>query len=337
MQRVLTRLRPRDEGPETKINHVDHALRFWTLRARFEEPGFFAGEDLRRLLIDDRCFHALYGSAQKSLLMPMKTGVRVRTKEGNLSSSHVDHTMASLAEVGTPLNFSIETSDGLSTYRSIVEQALRDFSLNQVEYEWSGLTFALFMPPWHCVDHLRGTTPLIRRYSARRIMACRSPSRGVCFGESQTSYTVAALLRIDDQLPILSPEVRAACLAWLKRATSLLVWNQHAEGFWGEDWACGRSGESGEAADTSGDVLTDRILATGHGLELGGRIAPEECHPPRGILIRAGQWLVRTIDQLTPQQTQDRFTYLSHAGRALALWRGKSPPQVDLPPAGATD
>jgi len=332
LQRVMTRLRPRDEGPETKINHVDHALRFWTLRARFEEPGFLAGEDMRRLLTDDRRFHIQYGAAQKSLLIPTKTGVRVRTKDGNLSSSHVDHTMASLAEVGTPLNFPIETPDGLTTFRSIVDQALHDFSLNQVEYEWSSLTFALFVPPatgWTTSEGQRLSFDVL----ARRIMRERLP-RGVCFGNHRL-YTLAALLRIDDQQRILSPEVRASCLAWLNRATALLVWNQHAEGYWGEDWA--RSdGEAGEAADSSGDAVTDRILATGHALEWWA-IAPEECHPPRGILIRAGQWLVRTIDQLTPQETQDRYTYLSHAGRALALWRGKTPPQVDLPPASATE
>ena len=123
--------------------------------------------------------------------MPTRTGVRVRTKEGNLSSSHVDHTMASLAEVGTPLNFPIETPDGLSVYRSIVEQALRDFSLNQVEYEWSGLTFALFMPPdtaWTTSEGQRLSFDIL----ARRIMRERLP-RGVCFGNHRL-YTVASLV-----------------------------------------------------------------------------------------------------------------------------------------------
>jgi hypothetical protein len=328
LQRVMAKLRPRNEGPDTKINHVDHALRFWTLRARFDEPGFLSGDEMRRLLTDDRRFHELFGPSQKSLLMPTTKGIRVRTKEGNLSSSHVDHTLASLAEVGTSLAFPVETPAGHSTFRAIVEQGLRDFSLNQVEYEWSSLTFALYLDAaaaWTTAEGQRLSFDVV----ARRIMRERLP-RGVCFGNHRL-YTLAALLRIDEQQPIFSPEVRAACLSWLKRATAMLVWNQHAEGYWGDDWAR-FEGEPTETVDSSGDVATDRILATGHALEWWA-IVPEECHPPRGILIRAGQWLVRTIDQLTPQQTQDRFTYLSHAGRALALWRGKTPPQVDVRPA----
>jgi len=51
---------------------------------------------------------------------------------------------------------------------------------------------------------------------------------------------------------------------------------------------------------------------------------------PREVLAKAGQWMVRTIDNLTPEQTENYFTYLSHAGRALALWRGKLPYEVKL-------
>lgn len=323
LARVLKKLRPRNEGAETKINHVDHALRFWTVRARFGDPAFFSGEDMLRLLIDDRQFHALYGPEKKSLLMPEKSGIRVRTSEGNLSSSHVDHTVASLAEVGTPLDYPVQTAKGPSTFRALVEQALRDFSLNQVEYEWAALTFALYMPApsaWTTSEGQRISFDTI----ARRIMRERLP-RGVCFGNHRL-FSLCVLLRIDEQQPILSPEVRRASIDWLKQATAMLVWTQNAEGYWGEDWAR-REGEPAEAADSSGNAVTDRILATGHALEWWA-IAPEECLPPRGILLRAGQWLVRTIDQLTPKETQDRFTYLSHAGRALALWRGKTAPEA---------
>ena len=35
LQRVLTKLQPPFAGRSTKINHVDHALRFWTPEAQF--------------------------------------------------------------------------------------------------------------------------------------------------------------------------------------------------------------------------------------------------------------------------------------------------------------
>ena len=40
--------------------------------------------------------------------------------------------------------------------------------------------------------------------------------------------------------------------------------------------------------------------------------------------------MVRTIDGLTPEQTEQYFTFLSHAGRALSIWRGKYPYEVKL-------
>ena len=33
LSRVLTKLRPRNNGPKTKLNYIDHALRFWTAKA----------------------------------------------------------------------------------------------------------------------------------------------------------------------------------------------------------------------------------------------------------------------------------------------------------------
>ncbi|MCA9165541.1 MAG: hypothetical protein KDA62_21275, partial [Planctomycetales bacterium] len=49
LDRVLTKLRPRFESEKTKINHVDHALRFWTLGADFgDDPAYFSGYGMRR-------------------------------------------------------------------------------------------------------------------------------------------------------------------------------------------------------------------------------------------------------------------------------------------------
>jgi hypothetical protein len=320
LHRVLARLRPRLAGKQTKLGSVDHALRFWTARAQFDDPKYASGDQLRRVLVDQQAFAALYGAEERPLLMPEPHGVRVRTQDGQATSTHVDHTLACLAEVGTPASFELMTPRGKATFRAIIEQSLRDFSLNQVETEWSGLTYALFLPPakgWTTSEGQHVTFDML----AQRLMRERLP-RGVCFGNHRL-FTLAVFLRVDDDQHILSAEVRQEIIRFLKKQTAVLVKNQASEGYWSSDWARAE-GEPPVEADVTGDIVSDRVLATGHALEWWA-IAPEECLPPRESLVRAGQWLVKAIDEMTDQQIQDRQTYLSHVGRALALWRKTDP------------
>ena len=53
-----------------------------------------------------------WGEKVDPLLIATRRGVKVRVKEGAASSSHVDHTLAGLAEVGTPIDFPLPWSEG---------------------------------------------------------------------------------------------------------------------------------------------------------------------------------------------------------------------------------
>ena len=75
------------------------------------------------------------------------------------------------------------------------------------------------------------------------------------------------------------------------------------------------------------NAQTRRLLATGHALEWWA-MAPEELHPPREVMVRAGQWLAREIEVMDQETVLRNYTFLSHAGRALSLWRGGFPCQV---------
>ena len=206
LERVLTKLTPRFDGKSTKINHVDHALRFWTAEAQFDpkNKSTISGESMRRLLTDYRLFAKIYGEDAVSLLKDEPTGVGTRVQEGSTTSSHVDHTVACLAEAGTPLDYPVYTPTRQTTYRELVEHTFRDFSLNQVEYEWSALTFALFLPARHW-QTTEGQAMSFDRL-AKRIMRERQPE-GVCFGNHRL-HTLTMFLRVDDQEQILSPEAR---------------------------------------------------------------------------------------------------------------------------------
>jgi hypothetical protein len=46
---------------------------------------------------------------------------------------------------------------------------------------------------------------------------------------------------------------------------------------------------------------------------------------------------VRTITELSDENIQKNNSFLSHAGRALALWRGVLPHQVDLQTSSSSE
>lgn len=336
LARVLGRLGLEAQGTRTSIANVDHGLRFWGREATFADPELMSGDAMLRLLIDHRRFAELYGRGRAPLLIDVGPGVRVRAFEGEASSSHVDHTLASLAEVGLPLAQPIVTPAGEKTLRAMLEQSLRDFSLNQIEYEWSALSYALYLPPvgsWLTSEDQEVTFGRL----ADRIMREDLPA-GVCSAHHRF-YALVVFLRIDDRLreaeqaPILSPAERERIVAYLQDVTARLVRHQHAAGFWNDDWPTATP-PGLEPSGRDGDELADRVIVTGHALEWWA-LAPPPIQPPREVVVRAAAWLVQTVDGLSETEIQRHFSFLSHAGRALALWRRARPSDIVRAPGGA--
>ena len=320
LRRALLRLRPRLAGKNTLLADVDHALRCWGSEAHFDDPEFVSGADLRALLTDTRRFDELYENEQPSAMYDTPYGVCCRVKEGIASTSHTDHTLACLAEVGTPLSFPVFTPARQTNYRAMIEQSLHDFNLSQIEYEWSSKTFALFLPPATCWQSAEGQT-LSFDLLADRIMREQLP-RGVCYGMHRL-YGLMAYLRLDQQTPILSPGMRDRIRRFLKDANRRLAANQHADGFWNGDWPFAPPASS-EPTKSAGDQLHFRIIITGHALEYWA-LAPKELQPKRAVVVAAANWIVRTIDTVSEDELRANFSFLSHAVRGLALWRGKEP------------
>ena len=336
LRRVLPRLALRDAGKNTVIGNVEHALREWGPDAALPAP-YVSGKDLRRLLTDNWRFLGIYGPGQPSLLVDgapgeerpaagAAPGVRVRSLEGAISSPHVDHTLASLAEAGTPLDYPLVTPGRRTTLRAMLERSLRSFNLNQAEYEWSALSYALYLPPARSWRTSEGQEMTFDRL-AQRIEREELP-RGVCSGNHRL-HALVVFLRIDDRMAeegaprILSPETRKGIVAYLRGVTARLVAHQHADGFWNGEWPT-TTPASSAPSEVEGDGRSDRLIVTGHVLEWWS-IAPREILPPRAVRVKAGRWLVRTIDAMSADEIQTDFSFLSHAGRALAQWRGLSP------------
>jgi hypothetical protein len=330
LRQTLRKLAPRFRETRSPVSTLDHALRFWGFPATFADvPQALSGKEMHRLMVDHEQFAEYYGKDAKPLLDDLGAGkgVRYRTVEGDLSSSHVDHTLACLLEVGTPLDYSVRTPTRTTTVKTLVEQSLRDFSLNQDEYEWNAIVYALCLQPpgrwmteegqWMDFDRI-----------AERIMRERLP-RGVCRGQHRL-HALVVLLRVDETERILSDAGRQRIVDFLREITARLVGSQLPDGSWDGNWETAHKPKEG--AEPAITDVSDRLLVTGHALEWWS-LAPEELLPPRETLIQAGQWAVKAILELDDATIIKRYGPLSHAGRALALWRGLWPYQVELDPS----
>ncbi len=330
LARILDHLKPRLRGRNPKINSVEHALRLWGTDAVFDDEACLSGAELRELLLDHRTFASAWGPKSKPFIMPDTRDPAViafRTDAGNATSSHVDHTLACLAEVGTPVDFPVITPRGESTVGRGLELSLRQFSLNQEEYEWSAMVFLHYLGDkkvWTSTEGQQITWDRI----ADRLMRQRF-IQGVCFGQHRL-YTLAALLRVDEDERLLSPETRTRVIEHLQMATAALVKSQHAEGWWGGDWPGVERDGPNVPVDGPFGPQADRLLMTGHALEWWA-YAPPEALPPEDVLERATRWLVTETDGLTPEQWTRYYPFLTHVGRALALWHGVEPHAALVP------
>ena len=201
-------------------------------------------------------------------------------QEGEWTSSHVDHTVACLAEVGTPTDFPVITAERETRFGEMIEHARRDFSLNQREYEWTAMVFALYMPTdsrWKTTEGQWISFDLL----ADRIMR-QELTRGVCFGNHRL-YSLALMLQVDDQQRIFSADMRRRVIGHLKAVTARLVRTQGKDGAWDRNWDGGRWNPTWNEQD----ARSRKILATGHALEWWA-IAPEEVLPPAAVMERGG-------------------------------------------------
>lgn len=319
LQFILHKLRPRLRQSNPQVNHLDHALRMWGTSARFSDPECYSGQDLRELLLDARQLSQVWTPGTKPLLQITKFGLQPRVQTGGATSSHEDHTLACLAEVGTPLDFPVQLMQEERKVRDLYSHAFRTFSFNQTEYEWSTLVFALYSPTsrsWFTSEGQRISFDDL----AVRIMR-QKWTQGVCAGNHRL-HTLAMLLRVHEQSSILSTNTRSQILNHLEDATRLLERTQDPSGCWETNW-------DGIPKDEEENLspLTRKILATGHAMEWWA-LAPASVHPKTKTLVSASRWLVSTIRKLTDREVKTQFTFLTHAGRALALWRGKFPAEA---------
>ena len=316
---VLKQVQPRFPREALKPNHVEHALRTWGVGAEFQDPAVLSGKELTEFLTDHGKFIDSWGKRIAPLLQDLPTGVSIRFDRTDGGSIHHDHWLACLTEAGATLKTPVYSPGRRhATIHTVLDQALRDFRLDERETEWTALAFGLWIAPQH--QWIGGD----RRHYSFDLISQRlrrgQKELGVCSGTHRV-YSLMALIRLDDEFPeILSDEERQNAWDYLVSVRDLITESQFPDGHWPSNWPDGKAAVEKPKADEFRSIA----IATGHHLEWLS-IAPQELHPPEETIRRAMQWIVKTTKENPQQVILDNYTFFSHIGKAAAMWRKTSP------------
>jgi hypothetical protein len=319
---VLERVTP-PAGP-ANTNNIVHALRLWGPKADFSDPSILTGPQMRDYFLDDATFRRIAGEKAPPLFYQGRDGVEVRSYDDRVtdrqtSSFHTDDLLATLAETGTPLDTPLKLREGEARVGDLLETSLRRAHLDQLEYEWTAIAYARYVFPQRDWRNKYGeridVDQLVEELIAHPL------ELGPCNGLHRLE-ALAVLYRADEQAHALRPKTRMKILVHMKRASLLLANAQSSEGYWTRQWP---QGKAAPAADKQAAAsLHDKLLVTGHTLEWLS-LAPEEVQPPRENIVRAGQWLARTLVEMDQQDLLEAYGPYTHAARALCLWRSADP------------
>lgn len=316
---VLKQVQPRFSADNLRPNHVEHALRTWHVDAEFQDPAIMSGVDMRDFLLDHGRFLLSWGPDVEPLLEDRPTGVYIRWGREQGASVHHDHTLACLSEAGVLLTQPVRTPGRPNTtLREVIEQAIYDFDLDERETEWSAMGFGLWLPPqkeWVNAHRRKMNFDMIARRQMRG-----HKTYGVCGGTHRV-YSLMALVRLDDEFGILSDEVRAESMDYLRTVRDILMVTQFEDGHWPYNWP---DGEHALTEPEDYDKYKD-VISTGHHLEWLA-IAPKELHPPREMIEKAADWIIENTTSKTSDEILKNYTFYSHVGNALSLWRSTRAP-----------
>ena len=342
---VLDRVKP--PGAPANTNNMVHALRLWGKDADFGDPTIPTGQEMLGYFLNDAVFQSWAGKETPPLFFVGEDGIQPRIFDDGgkfrpTSSYHPDDLLATLAETGTPLDTPMHLRGSEAKVADLLDDSMRRFYLDRLEYEWSTISYIRYLYPlkqWRNKYGERvGVDALVKELMEK------APEAGPCDGLHRLEALVL-LYRVDEaaqasgQKSILSKNDRRKMLGYMKRVSELLVAAQSPEGFWTRQWSKGTppaelkeevDAKAKTAAKPKADpkaksaAMHNKLLVTGHQLEWLA-LAPEQVQPPRETIVRAGQWITRTLLEIDQKELIDTYGPYSHAARALCLWRSVEP------------
>ena len=319
---VLERVKP-PTAPVTTNNFV-HALRLWGPAADFGDPAIPTGRELRDYFLDNATVRRYAGDKTPPLFFHGSNGIEVRSYDDSVtdrdtSSFHTDDLLATLAESGLPLDTPLHLADGEARIEDLLRTALTRFHLEQLEYEWTAIAYARYVFPQREWRNKYGEKINVDQLVDE--IVSHPPDLGPCNGLHRLE-ALAVLNRADEQYRVLSRTTKRKMLLYMKRSSLALAAAQSPEGYWTRQWPQGTAAAT--FTKETAPTLHDKLLVTGHHLEWLA-LAPDEVQPPREHVVRAGQWLARTLVELDEKELLNAYGPYTHAARALCLWRSAEP------------
>lgn len=327
LAQVLDRVKPPAKPVNT--NNLVHALRLWGPSADFGDSAVPSGREMRAYFLDDKVFRRLAGDKTPPLFYHTSDGIEVRSyddglQDRNTSSFHMDDLLATLAETGTPLDTPLHLRDGEATVADLLNTTMRRFYLDRLEYEWTAISYVRYLYPLHDWRNKYGEKITVEKLAQE--LLDHQPEAGPCDGLHRLEalvllYRVDAQARAEAKPAILPERLRQRILSYMQESSRQLVAAQSSEGYWSRGWS-----RAQPPADDKKQPITlhDKLLVTGHHLEWLA-LAPEEVQPPRENIVRAGQWLTKSLLEMDAKNLVESYGPYSHAARALCLWRNVEP------------
>jgi hypothetical protein len=340
---VLDRVKPPGAKPADKntapinTNNMIHALRLWGQDAEFGDPTIPSGREMLGYFLDDAVFQKWAGKETPPLFFVGEDGIQPRIFEDNgkyrsTSSYHPDDLLATLAETGTSLDTPLHLRGSEAKVQHLLDDSLRRFYLDRLEFEWSTISYIRYLYPLKQWRNKYGERISVDALVQELLE--KAPEAGPCDGLHRLEalvllHRVDAAAQAAGQKSILSKNDRRRILGYMQRVSELLVASQSPEGFWTRQWSQGTPPPEPQVAigtkvERKTAAMHDKLLVTGHQLEWLA-LAPEQIQPPRENIVRAGQWITRTLLELDHQQLTETYGPYSHAARALCLWRSVKP------------
>lgn len=284
-----------------------HLLRVRGRQGRFHHRNFQTGDDFLALLTDSRKSAAYYG---QPTLIRTRTGIRFPIRDSSRNDGgtelHRDQCLAAFAELGLPLSLLLKVDEQSYFLREALKDSLANFHLQQKELAWTGLAYALYLPPGR-----EWTNRFGERFSFDDLVIAliERPLHKESCGGSHLLYTLTVLCRADRAVPILTDPVRSRLHDWLHSLVKTAVRTQQPDGTWAIDWY---RRLLHDPKDWNYNPSVNRLIITGHVAEW-LLYLPEDLQPPVETYRRGAQWLYQELKKASPKQQWAWICPFSHA------------------------
>lgn len=293
-----------------------HALMSHGIDAQFDHPNIRSGEDLWRAVTDDAAGIVMFGSPT---LIQTRHGVRsaIIVDDPRAREHHRDQLLAVMAKLGSPLATPLRVQNEDFTLKDLLTDSIANYTVNQIEIEWTALAYALYLPPQRSWTNKFGETFSFDDL-AERVLS-RNLGSASCCG-SHVVWAMIAMVQVDTARgPILSKENCKRLKVRIEQCVASALETQNDDGSWGADWSRGESmPESPQQFAMDADSLSNRLVATSHIPQWMLTLPPGVRLPDRNLHL-AGEWLLRVLDGVSDEAfARDHYCPVSHAAALLS-------------------